>query len=189
MKKELKEKIKESIHIKNLILEDDDLLKKFLDLVKVVKRTLKKGNKIILFGNGGSAAQAQHIACEFVVRFKKERQALPAIALNTDTSILTAIGNDYSFDSIFERQIVAFGKKDDVCIGISTSGNSQNVIRALKKAKEKGILTAGFTGKDGGKMKKFCDILINVPSDNTPRIQEVHILLGHLLCEFVEKDF
>ncbi len=186
---EIKGRILESISIKETLLKDQNFLEKFSELVSKVKEALKKGNKIILFGNGGSAADAQHIACEFVVKYKAPRQALSAIALTTDTSILTAAANDYSFEFVFERQVEAIGEKGDVCIGISTSGKSSNVIRALKTAKNLGMLTVGFTGKGGGNMKEVCDILIDIPSLSTPRIQEIHIFLGHLLCEFVEKEF
>ena len=152
-----------------------------------IARRIKNGNKVLLCGNGGSAADCQHIAAEFVGRFKLERRALPAIALTTDTSILTAVGNDYSFDKIFERQVEALGKEGDVLIGISTSGNSENVVRAVLKAKEMGILTVGFLGRDGGKLAELVDHPFIVKNFSTPRIQEVHITLGHVLCDFVEK--
>ena len=138
-------------------------------------------------GNGGSAADAQHIAGELVGRFKKERKAIPAISLSTDTSILTAIGNDYGFEKVFERQIEALGNKGDVVIGISTSGNSENVYRAMKLAKKMGLTTIGLLGNDGGKIKNLSDIALVVPSKNTPRIQETHITIGHIICEGVER--
>ncbi len=161
--------------------------KEILTVGKLIVRALKKGNKILLFGNGGSAADAQHIAAEIVGRFKKERKGLPAIALTTDTSILTAIGNDYGFECVFERQIEALCKEEDIVIGITTSGNSENVLRGLLKAKEKKAITVAFSGKGGGKVSKVADFCFTVPSDNTPRIQECHITLGHVLCEIVEE--
>ncbi|MFH2218669.1 MAG: D-sedoheptulose 7-phosphate isomerase [Pseudomonadota bacterium] len=147
---------------------------------------LVSGNKILLFGNGGSAADAQHIAAEFVNRFQIERPPLAAIALTTDTSIITSIGNDYHFDQIFSRQIQALGKKDDVAIGISTSGNSKNVIAAIHIAKEMGLFTIGMTGR-GGKLAECADLVFKVESDTTARVQEAHNILGHLLCDLVDR--
>ncbi len=149
---------------------------------------LKTGKKIILFGNGGSAADSQHIAAEFTGRFVKERKPLPAIALTTDTSALTAIGNDYGFERIFERQIEAIALPGDVLIGISTSGNSLNVINAFNKGKELGCVLIALTGNDGGAISNFCDLNLIVPSRTTARIQEIHILIGHIFCEFVDKN-
>ena len=149
--------------------------------------TLDTGKKILIFGNGGSAADAQHMAAEFVVRLKLERRGYPAIALTTDSSILTSCGNDYGFDRIFERQVEALGSFGDLAIAISTSGNSKNVILAVKEAKKKGMNVIGFTGKGGGNMAKLCDILIDVKSVNTMRIQETHITYFHILCDIVEK--
>ncbi len=148
---------------------------------------LKKGGTVYLFGNGGSAADAQHIAAELIGRFSKDRPPLRAIALTTDTSVLTALGNDYSFEEIFARQVEALVKPEDVVIGISTSGRSENVRKALLRAKEKGALTAAFLGRDGGTIKGIVDYPFVVPSYETPRIQECHITLGHTLCELVEK--
>lgn len=147
---------------------------------------LVSGNKILIFGNGGSAADAQHIAAEFVNRFQIERPPLAAIALTTDTSILTSIGNDYHFDEIFSKQIRAIGKKDDVAIGISTSGNSKNVIAAMHTAKEMDLFTIGMTGR-GGKLAEFADLVFKVESDTTARVQEAHNLLGHILCDLVDR--
>ena len=155
---------------------------------KICIKTLKKNGKIILFGNGGSAADAQHIAAEFVGRYMTERQGLAAIALTTDTSILTAIGNDYGFEEIFSRQIEALAKPEDVVIGISTGGTSKNVINAIKIANDTGCNIIGFSGKDGGKMDKICDVNIVVPSNDTPRIQEMHILIGHILCHLIDHE-
>ncbi len=147
----------------------------------------QKGHKILIAGNGGSAADAQHIAAEFVSRFEFNRPGLPAIALTTDTSILTAIGNDYGFERLFSRQVEANGCAGDVFIGISTSGNSPNILTALQSAKELGLTTIGFAGS-GGKIQDECDICISVPSTHTPRIQECHILIGHIICAYVERE-
>ncbi len=154
--------------------------------VEVAER-LKSGGTVYLFGNGGSAADAQHIAAEFIGRFSKNRPPLKAVALTTDPSVLTALGNDYGFDTVFERQVDALVQPNDVVIGISTSGKSENVVKALKKAKEKGALTVAFTGGDGGQLKELSDYTFIVPSYETPRIQECHITLGHTLCELVER--
>ena len=143
---------------------------------------------MLLCGNGGSAADAQHLAAELSGRFYYDRAPLPAEALHTNSSFTTAVANDYSFEDIYSRAVHASGRKGDILIGLSTSGNSENIIRALKTAREMGILTVGMTGETGGKMKPFCDYLINVPSDDTPRIQESHILIGHIICELVESS-
>lgn len=156
---------------------------------ELIVSTLKSGNKIILFGNGGSAADAQHIAAELTGRYKTERKGLPAVALTTDTSALTAIGNDYGFDRIFDRQIEALGKEGDLMIGISTSGNSTNVINALAYGKNSGFKSIGLSGKGGGKMKNLCNVNIIIPSDDTARIQEMHITIGHILCGIVDSAF
>ena len=150
---------------------------------------LKKGGKILIFGNGGSAADAQHIAAELVGRYKKEREALAAIALTTDTSAITSISNDYGYSRVFSRQIEALANKDDVVIGISTSGSSKNVINGLTLAKEIGCTVIGFSGKVGGTMNILCDINLSVPSDDTPRIQEMHIFIGHTICHLIEQAF
>src|SRR3989338_3535340 len=181
--------------IKELLLESAELKKTVAETmagdiqkaIDLISDAIKSGKKVLLMGNGGSAADAQHIAGELVGRFKKERKAIPAISLSTDTSILTAIGNDYGFGKVFERQIEALGNKGDVVIGISTSGNSENVYRAMKLAKEMGLKTIGLLGNDGGKIKDFSDIPLIVPSKNTPRIQEAHITIEHIICEGVEK--
>jgi D-sedoheptulose 7-phosphate isomerase len=152
----------------------------------VIWECLSRGNKILLCGNGGSAADAQHIAAEFVGRYEKERRAFPSIALTTDTSALTALGNDYGYEQIFARQVEALAKEGDVLIAISTSGNSPNVLAAIAKAREIGCSTIGMTGQSGGKMRDKCDALIAVPSDRTSRIQEAHITIGHLWCEYVD---
>ena len=155
----------------------------------IVSEAVVDGKKLLIFGNGGSAADAQHIAAELTGRYKSERKALPAIALTTDTSALTAIGNDYGYKEVFKRQVEALANKGDVVLGISTSGNSKNVIKALKKAKKLGCKTIGFSGRDGGKMNEVCDINIVVPSNDTPRIQEMHILIGHIICQAVDNEW
>jgi len=160
---------------------------KIIKVVLLAKRVISKKGKILIFGNGGSAADAQHLAAELVNRFKKERAPMPAIALTTDTSILTAIANDYDFSEVFSKQILALGKKGDIALGISTSGKSSNVIEALKVAKKLGLYTIGLSGGDGGLMKDFCDYLILVPSRETPRIQEGHLLFLHIFSELLEE--
>lgn len=159
-----------------------------LEASKLVVETLKAGNKVLLCGNGGSAADAQHIAAELTGRYKTERRGLPGIALTTDTSALTAIGNDYGYDRVFDRQVEALAQKGDLIIGISTSGNSKNVINAFKVAKQIGCKTIGLTGRDGGAMNEVCDINLIVPSNDTPRIQEMHILFGHTICQIVDNE-
>ena len=151
--------------------------------------SLKNGGKILIFGNGGSAADAQHIAAEMVGRYKVERKGLPAIALTTDTSALTSIGNDYGFNHVFDRQVEALANKGDVVIGISTGGSSDNVISALKLAKEMGCKTIGFSGRDGGEMNTVCDVNLIVPAEDTPRIQEMHIVIGHTICHLIDQAF
>ncbi|TCK59815.1 D-sedoheptulose 7-phosphate isomerase [Seleniivibrio woodruffii] len=152
-----------------------------------ITQCFEKGGKLLICGNGGSAADAQHIAAEFVNRFKMERPPLPAIAITTDTSIITSIGNDYEFNDIFLKQVSALGNENDILWGISTSGNSENVVRALREADRLKIRIIGFTGRDGGKMKGLCDILFQSPTDNTPRIQEIHIAAAHIICQLVDE--
>ena len=155
---------------------------------KLAVETLRAGNKILLFGNGGSAADAQHIAAELTGRYKTERRGLPGIALTTDTSALTAIGNDYGYDRVFDRQVESLAQKGDLLIGISTSGNSKNVINAFNVGREIGCNIIGFSGRDGGAMNDLCDINLVVPSDDTPRIQEMHILFGHAICQIIDNE-
>lgn len=150
--------------------------------------TLKKGGKIIFFGNGGSAADAQHLSAELLGRFKKDREALPSIALSTNTSLITALANDYSFAHIFSHQLKALAKDNDLVVGISTSGNSPNVIEGILAAKERAILTVGFLGRDGGKLKSIVDYPLVVPLESTAHIQEIHILVGHIICDIVENE-
>ena len=180
--------------LKKCLMEHIETAKKMEELLPLIQKAgelcinaLKNGNKIMLCGNGGSAADAQHIAAELSGRFKKERKALAGIALTTDTSALTAIGNDYGYEYVFSRQVEAIAKKGDVLIGISTSGNSANVINAINVAKEIGCKIITLTGKDGGKMKDLGDINIIVPSNDTPRIQEMHIMSGHMICALIDE--
>ena len=187
MSERIKKIFQESIEVKKATLEKN--LSSIEEAVKVLAKCLKGGNKILLCGNGGSAADSQHIAAEFIGRFQKERRALPAIALTTDTSALTALGNDYTFDIIFSRQLEALGNKGDVLIGFSTSGNSKNVMEAVKKAKDLGVITITLTGNDGGKLAPLSDIKLIVPSKITARIQESHIVISHTICELVEEQF
>jgi len=165
------------------------IVKNVLEISKVVNIAINSGRKILLFGNGGSASDAQHIAAEFTGRFLKERKALPAVALTTDTSALTAIGNDYGFDKIFQRQVEAIATEGDVLIGISTSGNSVNVINALETGKVKKCINISLTGNKGGKILELSDYNININSNVTARIQEIHILIGHLLCNCIDESF
>jgi len=188
MKEFIKNQIKTSYEIKQKIYENEKLIELIEKVSKEVVKAYKRGNKTILAGNGGSAADAQHIAGEFVSKFYFDRPGLPSIALTTDTSILTAIGNDYGYEKLFARQIQANGVEGDVFIGISTSGNSKNIIEALKECKKKKILSVGLTGESGGKMKELCDYCICIPSNETPRIQEAHILIGHIICSIVEEE-
>ena len=175
---------KESANLKTIFIAEN--VDKLISVIEITAGAIQQGNKVILFGNGGSAADAQHIAAEFVNRFLIERPPLPALALTTDTSIITSIGNDMDFSEIFAKQIRALGKMDDVAMGLSTSGNSINVVKALQVANEMGIKTVGITGKDGGKISGAVDYLLNVDSYSTPRIQEVHITIGHMICEMVD---
>ena len=180
----IKKAFQEGTQIKDQFLKDS--LGQVVKVVNVITAALKKGNKILLFGNGGSAADAQHLAAEFVNRFLIERPPLPAIALTTDTSIITSIGNDYDFAQIFAKQIRAIGQPGDVAIGMSTSGVSPNVLRGLEIAKKMGLVTIGLTGRDGGQIAQAVDYCLNVSSNSVPRIQEVHITLGHVICELVD---
>ena len=183
---EIKAELEEGVRVKQRVIDEQVFVLE--EILQILLQTLRAGNKIILFGNGGSAADSQHIAAELISKFRRDRSALPAIALTTDTSILTSIANDFSFDYVFSRQIEGLGKKGDVALGISTSGNSQNVINALRTAKEMGMTTIGFTGAEGGALKDHVDICFNAPSQNTPRIQEVHISVAHTLCELIEQE-
>jgi len=184
--KSIRQQLYEGSVLRNLMA--DILLDQIVKAVYMITDCIKSGGKIILFGNGGSAADAQHLAAEFVGRFKLERKAIPAMALSTNTSSITAIANDYNYDLVFARQIEAFANEKDVIIGISTSGNSQNVIEGIIKAKDIGAKTIGLTGGNGGKIGGITDIPLIVPSSDTPRIQEAHIAIGHILCDIVENN-
>ena len=183
----IKSQIQESIRTKEKLLNSPSVIKVIDQVCKECVNVLKNKGKVLLAGNGGSAADSQHISAEFVSRFYFDRPGLPSIALTTDTSALLAIGNDYGFEKVFSRQIEALGNKGDMFIGISTSGNSKNVINALIAANKKGLITVGLIGENGGEMEEICSFCIKVPSDQTPRIQEAHILIGHIICSFVEK--
>ncbi len=185
----IKSIIKASIETKQQVLQDEELLKTIEKVVDVMVTAFKNGNKIYFCGNGGSAADAQHLAAEFSGRFYKDRKALPAEALHCNTSYLTAVANDYGFDLIYSRMMEGIGEKGDVLVGLSTSGNSTNIVKAFEVAKEKGIITVGFTGLTGGVMKSITDYLINIPSADTPRIQESHIMMGHIVCQLVEEKY
>ncbi len=180
--------IRESLAVKQAILDDHALQSRIARVGQMCVTALRKGHRILLFGNGGSAADAQHIAAELVGRFRRERPGLPALALTTNTSTLTAIGNDYSFEKVFARQVGAFGDEGDVAIGISTSGNAANVLRGIAVARAKGLLTVGMTGKKGGKLGKAAEFCLAVPAEATARVQEAHILIGHILCEIIDRE-
>lgn len=180
--------IEESIIVKKTIINNQVIIENLNKAVEKITLSFNNGNKLLFCGNGGSAADAQHLAAEFSGRFYIDRVALPAEALHCNTSYVTAVGNDYGYEFIYSRIVEGVAKKGDVLIGLSTSGNSLNIINAMKIAREKGVLVIALTGTTGGKMKEFADILLNVPSNDTPRIQESHILLGHIICELVEKN-
>jgi D-sedoheptulose 7-phosphate isomerase len=184
----IKEAILQSIETKQNLLKDQVLLKLIEDVAAACSTAFCNGNKVLFCGNGGSAADAQHLAAEFSGRFYYDRPPLPSEALHVNTSYLTAVANDYSYDEVYSRLVKGTGREGDVLIGLSTSGNSKNVIRAFEVANEMGMLTVAFTGRSGGKMKDVVDFLINVPSEDTPRIQETHILIGHIICEIVESS-
>lgn len=181
--------IKSSIDVKQNVLQDEKMIKTIMECVDVIVSAFKNGNKVLFCGNGGSAADAQHLAAEFSGRFYTDRDALPAEALHANTSYITAVANDYHFDVIYSRLVKGTGNKGDVLIGLSTSGNSKNILNAFDAAKDKGMITIGFTGESGGLLKDKSDYLINVPSTDTPRIQESHILIGHIICELVEEKY
>ena len=185
----IKNIIQSSIDTKKQLLDNEGLLRTIDSTVDLIVNTFRNGNRVYFCGNGGSAADAQHLAAEFSGRFYTDRKALPAEALHCNTSYLTAVANDYSFDDIYSRLIDGIGEKGDVLVGLSTSGNSQNVIKAFETARKKAMSTVGFTGESGGMMKPFCDHLINIPSTDTPRIQESHIMVGHIICQLVEERY
>ncbi len=184
----IKNLIQSSIEVKQTLLNDEVLLKQLEVVVEVVTNAFKNGNAVYFAGNGGSAADAQHLAAEFSGRFYKDRKALPSDALHCNSSYLTAVANDYSYDVIYARLLEGLAKPGDVLIGISTSGNSANIVKAFEMAQTIGVITIGFTGAKGGQMRDLGDYLINIPSNTTPRIQESHILVGHIICELVEEN-
>jgi len=188
MKEIINKQIKRSIEVKQKLLESPSLLSDIEKATMSIIKVFQTSHKLLLAGNGGSAADSQHLAAEFVNRFNFDRPGLPAIALTTDTSILTSVGNDSGFNTIFSRQIEALGTPGDLFIGLSTSGNSPNIVEALSVCRKKKMFSIGLTGAAGGQMKDLCDICIMVPSDETPRIQEAHILIGHIICSIAEEE-
>lgn len=188
MKAYIKEHFEESLRVKEQILRDEDLIALIEKIARELIKAYQNSKKTLIAGNGGSAADAQHMAGEFVSRFYFDRPGIASIALTTDTSIITAIGNDYGYEKLFSRQVEAQGVSGDVFIGISTSGNSKNILEALKVCKQKGILSVGLTGASGGAMNELCDYCIKVPSSCTPRIQEAHLVIEHILCAIVEEE-
>lgn len=187
MQQQIKDIIQRSIDVKSSILSNESLLGTIDDVVATLVNAFKNGNKVLFCGNGGSAADAQHLAAEFSGRFYSDRNPLPSEALHCNTSYLTAVANDYGYEFVYSRIVKGTGRPGDVLVGLSTSGNSENITRALQMAREIGMITVGFTGEGGGKMKEWCDLLINIPSDDTPRIQECHITVGHIICQLVEE--
>jgi D-sedoheptulose 7-phosphate isomerase len=181
--------IKESIAVKTIVLNDASLVGRVGTVVDLIVKRFRAGKHLYFCGNGGSAADAQHLAAEFSGRFYIDREALPSEALHCNTSYLTAVANDYSYDLIYSRLIKGIGKKEDILVGMSTSGNSPNILNAFETAREKGITTIGMTGQGGGKLAALSDHLIDIPSKNTPRIQEAHMLLGHIICQLVEEKY
>lgn len=181
--------VRKSIEVKEATLQDAALLARMQAAADATTAALKADKKILFCGNGGSAADAQHIAAELSGRFYQDREPLFAEALHVNTSYLTAVANDYGYDEVYARLVRAKGRPGDVLFGISTSGNSANILRAFEQARERGMVVIAMTGETGGKMAGLCDILLNVPSRDTPRIQEVHILMGHIICQLVEEDY
>ncbi len=188
MERYIRAQIADSAATKNAILENQELIDVIVNVAKACVDVYRNGRKTILAGNGGSAADAQHIAAELVGRYGFDRPSIPSLALTTDTSNLTAIGNDYGYDKVFSRQLEGMAQEGDIFIGISTSGNSQNIINAFESARHRGVTTVALVGRDGGKMGAMADYAIIVPSNATPRIQESHILIGHILCDIIEKE-
>ena len=184
----IKKNIKDSLKIKKELLKNETLIKQIVEIADLIIKAFKTEKKLLFCGNGGSAADAQHLAAEFSGRYYLNRAPLHAEALHTDTSFMTAVANDFSFDEVYSRLIKGIGQDGDILIGMSTSGNSKNVTKALEQAKKQGLITIGFTGKKGGEMNNHCDLIINIPSNDTPRIQECHLMLGHAICELVEKE-
>ncbi len=189
MNEKIKSIIESSIEVKKNILSNDEFIQLINQCSDVITQAFKDGKKVLFCGNGGSAADAQHLAAEFSGRFYTDRTALPAEALHCNTSYLTAVANDYSYDVVYSRLVNGIGNPGDILVGLSTSGNSKNIIEAFKVAKTKNMITIGFTGESGGQMKPICDYLLNAPSNDTPRIQESHIMIGHIICQLVEEKF
>jgi D-sedoheptulose 7-phosphate isomerase len=189
MNEKIKNIIASSIDTKRQIMENERMIQTLEDCSNMITTAFKNGNKVLFCGNGGSAADAQHLAAEFSGRFYTDRDALPAEALHCNTSYMTAVANDYSYDVVYSRMIKGIGNPGDVLIGLSTSGNSKNIVEAFKTAKLKNMVTVGLTGDNGGLMKEMSDFLLNVPSSDTPRIQESHIMLGHIICQLVEEKY
>lgn len=189
MENKIREILKASIEVKQQVLNDALLISTIDAVSTVLVDCFKRDGKVLFCGNGGSAADAQHLAAEFSGRFYTDREPLFAEALHVNTSYLTAVANDYSYDEVYARLVKAKGRKGDILIGLSTSGNSGNIVEAFKVAKERGMILIGFTGQTGGKMKAYCDYLINIPSTDTPRIQECHITIGHIICQLVEEQY
>jgi D-sedoheptulose 7-phosphate isomerase len=183
----IKDIIRKSIDVKESIYSDNKFIETIELIITEIVNCYKNGGKVLLCGNGGSASDAQHIAAELSGRFYFDREPLYAEALHVNSSYITAVANDYSYDYVYERLVKAMGKENDILIGLSTSGNSKNILRAFEEAKKIGMRTIAFTGDSGGELKKMCDYIINVPSNDTPRIQESHIMIGHIICELVEK--
>lgn len=184
----IKDRILASIEVKQLLLNDQEIQQTISQIIEIITLAYRNGNKVLFCGNGGSAADAQHLAAELSGKFYIDRDPLEAEACHVNTSFLTAVGNDYGYNKAYARYVNSTGKKGDVLIGLSTSGNSENIIEAFIAGQKIGTINVAFTGKTGGKMKDYCNYLLNVPSLDTPRIQEVHILLGHIICEFVERN-
>ncbi len=188
MKHLIQDTIQQSIAVKQLIISNPALLETIESVAGEMVKCFRNGGKVLFCGNGGSAADAQHLAAELSGRYYYDRASLPAEALHVNTSFLTAVANDYSFDEVYARMVQGFGQKGDMLVGFSTSGNSANVIKAFETAQKKGVTTVGFTGNSGGKLKDYCCYLLNIPSDDTPRIQEAHITIGHIICQIVESE-
>jgi D-sedoheptulose 7-phosphate isomerase len=188
MQQVIKGIIKASIDVKQAILSDEQLLATIGEVTTIVAQAFANGNKVLFCGNGGSAADAQHLAAEFSGRFYTDRDPLPSEALHCNSSYMTAVANDYGYDVVYSRIVKGTGKPGDILVSLSTSGNSVNIIKAMEQAKEIGMINVGLTGETGGKMKALCNHLINVPSKDTPRIQESHIMIGHIICQLVEQE-
>ena len=188
MQEQIRSIVQASIDTKQKLLSDPALIDRIEEVTKVISAAFRNGNKVLFCGNGGSAADAQHLAAEFSGRFYTDRDPLPSEALHCNSSYMTAVANDYGYDVVYSRMVKGTGRAGDVLVGLSTSGNSVNIIKALEQAKEIGMITVVLSGETGGKMKDICDYLINIPSNDTPRIQESHIMVGHIICQLVEQE-